>query len=181
MNKPLLRWWTDVSCAVFHVNDNLFLLLLSRLADGRRADVRCCARGGRGCAAVSADHCQLITVQPTQALALWEPLHGPHQRGRCFSTCYLLCLLSQHTEHRHTKHISSQGSRRRLNYYYRLLILVFMYMKYMFIVCVHIQYIPKRSVAILSLLSEFHPKSPMQKQKHIIYIFGNCLTVSYIC
>lgn len=57
-----------------------------------------------------------------------------------------------------------------------------MYMKYIFIVCIHIQYIPQRSVAILSLLSEFHPKSPTQKQKrNIIYIFGNCLTVSYIC
>lgn len=52
----------------------------------------------------------------------------------------------------------------------------------MFIVCIHIQYIPQRSVAILSLLSEFHPKSPTQKQKrNIIYIFGNCVTVSYIC
>lgn len=46
-----------------------------------------------------------------------------------------------------------------------------MYMKYICIVCVHIQYIPKRSVAILSLLFEFHPKSPMEKQKHIIYIW----------
>ena len=113
VDRPVLRWWTDLSCAVFHVDDDLFLPLLSRLADGRRADVWCCARGGRGCAAVSADHCQLITVQPTQALALWEPLHGPHQRGRCASTRYLLCLLSQHTEHRHTEHICSQGSRRR--------------------------------------------------------------------
>lgn len=75
-------------CCVLHMLMMLCFSPLSvPLADGRCADVRCCARGGRGCAAVSADHCQLITVQPTQALALREPLHGPHQRGRCFSTC----------------------------------------------------------------------------------------------
>lgn len=61
-----------------------FLLLCS---DGRRAHVRRRARGGRGCAAVSADHRQLITVQPAQALALREPLHGPHQRGIGPGTC----------------------------------------------------------------------------------------------
>ena len=117
----ILLWlWTDFilpgrsdsSCAAFHVNNALFLPPLCRLpADGRRADVRCCTRGGRGCAAVSADHCQLITVQPTQALALREPLHGPHQRGRCFCTCSLLCPPPQHTQHLHTENTCSQEQR----------------------------------------------------------------------
>lgn len=116
-----LWFWTDPCCRI-HVNGALLLPPhplppppLSRLADGRRADVRCRARGGRGCAAVSADHCQLITVQPTQALALREPLHGPHQRGRCSSTCSPFCLPPQHTQHLHTEHISSQDGRRRQN------------------------------------------------------------------
>lgn len=103
VNRSMLR-------AVFHDNDVLFLPLCL-CADGRCADVRCRARGGRGCAAVSADHCQLITVQPTQALALREPLHGPHQRGRCFSTCSPFCLPPQHTQHLHTENTCSQESR----------------------------------------------------------------------
>lgn len=117
LNRSILPGCADLLCDLFHGNDGLSPTppSLSRLADGCRTDVRCCARGGRGCAAVSADHCQLITVQPTQALALREPLHGPHQRGRCFSTFSPSFLPSQHTQHLHTENTCSQASRGKQN------------------------------------------------------------------
>lgn len=116
LKRSCLPGRSHLLCAVFHDNDGLsHPPPLSRLADGCRADVRCRARGGRGCAAVSADHCQLITVQPTQALALREPLHGPHQRGRCFSTFSPSCLPLQHTQHLHTENTCSQASRGKQN------------------------------------------------------------------
>lgn len=87
--------WTDLCHpTACYATVSMTLLFLSPMCtDGRCADVRCCACGGRGCAAVSADHCQLITVQPTQAVALWEPLHGPHQRGGCSPSYLLICLV----------------------------------------------------------------------------------------
>lgn len=85
------------------------------LADGRCAHVRCRARGGRGCAAVSADHCQLITVQPTQALALWEPLHGPHQRGRCFSTGSSFQSSQADVAHSHKTRMQEARQRENVN------------------------------------------------------------------
>lgn len=150
--------------AVVHVNDASFLPPLSWLADGRCTNVRCCARGGRGCAAVSADHCQLITVQPTQTLALWEPLHGPHQRGRWFSTCSPFCLPTQNTQHLHTEDICSQEARLRLNVNKADLsrrralsknrndLSVYLFLWNFFCVYIHI---PPRMAANLSLLSEF--------------------------
>lgn len=57
------------------------MILRLLFADGRGADVRRRARGGRGSAAVAADHRQLSAVQPPQAVALRGPFHQPHQRG----------------------------------------------------------------------------------------------------
>lgn len=87
--------WTDLCHpAACYTTVSMTLLFLSPVCtDGRCADVRCCTCGGRGCAAVSADHCQLITVQPTQAVALREPLHGPHQRGGYSPSLLLISLV----------------------------------------------------------------------------------------
>ncbi len=47
-------------------------------ADGRGTDVRRRARGGRGGAAIAADHRQLSAVQSSQAVALRGAFHRPH-------------------------------------------------------------------------------------------------------
>lgn len=70
--------WTDVLAVVIKMSNGVTLLF----ADGCGTDVRRCACGGCGSAAIAADHCQLSAVQSPQALALRGAFHQPHQRGR---------------------------------------------------------------------------------------------------
>lgn len=56
--------------------------VVSLVPDGRGADVRRGPCGVGGCPAVPADDRQLAAVQPPQAVALWDPLHEPHQGGK---------------------------------------------------------------------------------------------------
>lgn len=56
--------------------------VVSLVPDGRGADVWRGPCGVGGCPAVPADDRQLAAVQPPQAVALWDPLHEPHQGGK---------------------------------------------------------------------------------------------------